>query len=109
MVYKRRKKKIARFWGERMNLYKMTKEELIAHCKRLQKENERLQGELNDLSDCYTELENHCVDAIDALDDAECIRSVDWFKFKLEIEGLLTPQLKSFIETYLKYYNERRG
>ena len=89
------------------DLYKMTKEELIATCKRLQSENERLQDELDNLSDSYTEMENQLADAIDASDDS--INDIDHFKFRLEIEGLLTPQLKSFIETYLKYYNERRG
>ena len=89
-----------------MNLYKLTKEELIARCKRLQSENERLQDELDKLSDCYSEMENQCADAINTLDNT--IQDMDWFMFKLEIEGLLTPQLKSFIEIYLKYYNERR-
>lgn len=92
-----------------MSLYKLTKEELIATCKRLQSENNRLQDELNRLSDCYTEMENQCADAINTLNDTDTIKDVDWFKFRLEIDGLLTPQLKSFIETYLKYYNERRG
>lgn len=92
-----------------MSLYKLTKEELIARCKRLQSENERLQGELNNLSDSYTEMENMCADAVNTLDNADTIRDMNWFKFKLEVEGLLTPQLESFIETYLKYYNERRG
>ena len=87
----------------------MRKEELIATCKRLQSENERLESELDNLSDCYTEMENQCADAINTLNDANTIKDMDWFKFKLEIEGLLTPQLESFIETYLKYYNERRG
>lgn len=41
-----------------MNLYKLSKEELVALCKRLQKENDILRMELNTLSDCYTELEN---------------------------------------------------
>ena len=89
------------------DLYKMTKEELIAHCKRLQSENERLQNELDNLSDSYTEMENQWADAINASDDS--IKDVNWFMFKLDIDGLLTPQLKSFIETHLKYYNERRG
>ena len=40
-----------------MNLYKMTKEELVALCKRLQKENDTLCKELDNLSNCYTELE----------------------------------------------------
>lgn len=40
-----------------MNLYKLTKEELVARCKRLQKENDALRMELNTLSDKYIELE----------------------------------------------------
>lgn len=87
----------------------MTKEELIARCKRLQSENERLNDELDNLSDCYTELENESADALNALDDMNIIKDLDLFKFRLEIEGLLTPQLESFIETYLKYYNEGRS
>lgn len=92
-----------------MNLYKLTKEQLIANCKRLQSENERLQSELNDLSDCYTEMENLCADAVNTLNDENVIKDVNWFMFKLEIEGLLTSELKSFIENYMKYYNEIRG
>jgi len=91
------------------DLYKMKKEELIAKCKRLQSENERLTDELDRLSDCYTEMENESADLFNALNNDNVIKDVDWFKFKLEIEGLLTPQLESFIETYLKYHNEGRG
>lgn len=40
-----------------MKLYKLTKEELVARCKRLQKENDTLRMELNTLSDKYIELE----------------------------------------------------
>ena len=36
-------------------------------------------------------------------------KDIHHFKFRLEIDGLWTPQLESFIETYLKYYNEGRG
>ena len=92
-----------------MNLYKLTKEELIAKCKRLQSENDKLQDELDRLSDCYTEIENKYVDAVNVLDNPNEIKDFDWFKFQLEIEGLMTPQLESFIENYLKFYNERRG
>lgn len=91
-----------------MSLYKLTKEELIARCKRLQSENERLQDELDNLSDCYTEMENESADIFNLLNSGNVIKDIDWFKFKMEVEGLLTPQLESFIETYLKYYNERR-
>jgi predicted nuclease with TOPRIM domain len=88
------------------DIYKMTKEELIAKCKRLQSENERLQDELDSLSDCYSELENQYAEQIDIMDSDECIKDVKWFKLKLDLEGLLTPELESFIEYYLKYHNE---
>ena len=92
-----------------MNLYKLSKEELIAACKRLQSENNKLQDELERLSDCYTEMENQLADAVNTLEDANTIKDLNWFKFRLELDGLLTPQLESFIEIYLKYYNEIRG
>ena len=90
------------------NLWKMTKEELVVECKRLSSENERLQDELNNLSDSYTEIENQCADAVNLLDSESVIKDVDHFKFRLELEGLLTPQMKSFIDSYLKWYNEGR-
>lgn len=101
MVYLKGKKKIARFWGECMNLYKLPKAELIVEC-------ERLQDELNRLNDCYAEMENQYADAINILNSSNEIKNLEWFMFKLDIEGLMTPQLKSFIEEYLKFYNERK-
>lgn len=91
------------------NLYKMTKEELIARCKRLQSENENLQDELDKLSDCYTELENELADKINFLDAIDTIKDVDWFKYRLQLDGLLTPELESFIDYYLKFYNKLGG
>ena len=88
-------------------MYKLTKEQLVARCKRLESENERLTDELEKLSDCYSELENQLVDATDTLEDT--IKDLDEFKYRLQLDGLLTPQLESFIEHYLKYYNEIRG
>lgn len=87
----------------------MTKEELIAKCRKLSSENEKLQDELNRLSDCYVEMKNQCADAINTLNNANTIKDIHWFIWKLQIDGLLTPQLKEFIEYYLKYHNERRG
>lgn len=92
-----------------MSVYKMTKGELILECRKLKSENNRLQDELDRLSDCYTEMENKYADAINTIDNADGIKDMDWFKFKLEMEGLWTPQLESFIEYYLKYCNEGRG
>lgn len=92
-----------------MNLYKLTKEELIANCKRLQSENNKLQDELDRLSDCYSEMENQLADRINTLDAIDTIKDVELFKYRLQVDNLLTPQLESFIEDYLKFYNERRG
>lgn len=90
-------------------LYRMTKEELIARCRNLQSENEKLQDELDRLSDCYTEMENDLADKINTLDAVDSIKDMEWFKYRLQLDGLLTPQLESFIEDYLKYYNEVKG
>ena len=92
-----------------MNLYKMKKEELIARCKKLQSENENLQDELDRLSDCYTEMENQLADAQNVLDIVDSINDVEWFKYKLELDGLLTPELERFIDYYLKFYNKLGG
>ena len=35
----------------------MTKEEIVAYCRKLESENRRLKIELNDLSDLYMQLE----------------------------------------------------
>ena len=89
--------------------YRMTKEELIARCRNLKSEVENLKDELDRLSDCYTEMENDLADKINTLDATDIIKDVDHFKYRLELDGLLTPQLESFIEDYLKYYNVVKG
>ena len=89
-------------------LYKMTKEELVAKCRKLQSENKFLRDELDHLNDCYYQLENCYADAINAEDQPDIV-DLEYFKYRLELDGLLTPQLESFIEDYLKYYNEVKG
>ena len=89
------------------DLYKMTKEELILECRRLRSENERLQDELDRLSDCYTEMENQLANTINDLDSTDMIYDVDWFKFRLSDCGLMTPQMEEFIDYYLKFHNVR--
>ena len=89
-----------------MNLYKMTKEQLILHCKRLQSENDNLQDELDRLSDSYVEMENKYVNAVNTMDSMTSIKDVGWFKWKLEIHNVMTPQLESFIDYYLQNHNE---
>lgn len=87
------------------NLWKLTKEQLITECKKLQSENERLQDELDMLSDSYSEMENDLADMANSLDVADTIKDVDCFKFRLQHCGLLTSELESFIEDYLKFNN----
>ena len=90
-----------------MNFYGMKKEELIAWCRKLQSENEKLQDELDRLSDCYTDMESQLADLINTFDLMDVIKDVDYFKWKLQLDGLLTSQLESFIDYYLRFYNEK--
>ena len=53
----------------------------------------RLQEELDKYSTAYLDLESPIIDISD-------------FKFKLSLDGLLTPQLEQFIHDYLKFYQE---
>lgn len=87
------------------DLYKMTKEKLIARCRKLQSEMKKLQDELDSLSDCYTEMENQLLD--NSLDDTSSILDVNHFKWRLQIDDMMTPQLESFIEDYLRFYNRK--
>ena len=80
----------------------MTKQELINECRRLQLENDKLQDELDRLSDSYTELEYQLADMTNSVD---AIMDVNHFKYRLQIDEMLTAQLESFIEYYLKYHN----
>ena len=88
------------------DLYKMTKEELVLRCRRLQSENEGLRDELDDLGECYSYLENKLADINDEM---YAIYDVDWFKFRLMEHDLLTEELEDFIDYYLKYHNVVRG
>ena len=83
----------------------MNKSELLAKCQKLMQENEELQSELDRLNEYYGELENELVDRINELDATDSIKDVNWFKFRLTIDGLLTPELESYIEEHLKYHN----
>lgn len=90
-------------------LCKMSKEELISKCRKFLSENEKLKDELDRLSDCYSEMENQLADKINILDNTDTIKDVNCFKWRLQLENMLTAELESFIEDYLKYHNERRG
>lgn len=90
-------------------LCRMTKEELIGRCRRLQSENERLQDELDGLSDCYTEMENQYADVVNNSNRTDRINNIEHFKWKLSIDNLLTPELIDFIDYYLKFHNMEGG
>ena len=91
------------------NFYKMTKEQLVATCRKLYSENETLKDELDRLSDCYTEMENKLVDATHVVEQEAAINDVEHFKYRLRLDGLLTPELEEFIEYYMRYHNDERG
>lgn len=45
----------------------------------------------------------------ESLEDVEIangIRNIDNFVWKLELEGLYTPELKQFLEYYMRYEND---
>ena len=87
----------------------MTKEELIATYRKLQSENETLNDELDRLSDCYVELENQLAEATNIINCDNNIKDIGWFKWKLQLDNLLTPELEKFIENYMKFNNIVRG
>lgn len=84
----------------------MTKLQLINENKRLQEENENLKSNYENLSDLYCEMENKYADLQNKFDSDCMIKDLDWFKWKLTIDGLLTPELEEFIEYYVRYHND---
>ena len=86
----------------------MTKQELIEENKRLKKRIEDLEFDFNNLNDLYSEMENKYAEVQNEFDSLEGIYDVEWFKFKLASDNLLTPELEDFIRQYLRFYNERK-
>ena len=84
----------------------MTKLQLINENKRLKEENETLKSNYEDLSDLYCEMENKCADLQNKLDSGSSITNIEIFKWRLNVDGLLTPELEDFIENYIHYYNK---
>lgn len=84
----------------------ITKKELIEENKKLKEELEELEFDFENLNDLYSEMENEYADLQNKGDRDSTIYDVEWFKFRLTVDDLLTPELESFIEQYLKYYNE---
>lgn len=82
----------------------MTKLQLINENKRLREENENLKSNYENLSDLYCELENKYADLQNKSD--RTIKNFQNFKWRLKLDGLLTPEFEEFIEYYLRYYND---
>lgn len=53
-------------------------------------------------------MENKYAEVQNEFDSLEGIYDVEWFKFKLASDNLLTPELEDFIRQYLRFYNERK-
>lgn len=90
-------------------LEKLKKSELIEMCQEISLEKEALMDELDRLNDCYSEMESELADRINSLDVINGIKDVDWFKYQLMLHCLLTPELESFIDDYLKFNNVLKG
>ena len=86
----------------------ITKQELIEENKKLKKRIEDLEFDFNNLNDLYSEMENKYAEVQNEFDSLEGIYDVEWFKFKLALDNLLTPELEDFIRQYLRFYNERK-
>ena len=86
----------------------ITKQELIEENKRLKERIEDLEFDFNNLNDLYSEMENKYAEVQNEFDSLKGIYDVEWFKFKLASDNLLTPELEDFIRQYLRFYNERK-
>lgn len=86
----------------------ITKQELIEENKKLKKRIEDLEFDFNNLNDLYSEMENKYAEVQNEFDSLKGIYDVEWFKFKLVSDNLLTPELEDFIRQYLRFYNERK-
>lgn len=84
----------------------MTKMQLIEENERLRDENENLKSNYENLSDSYCEMENKCADLRNKFDSNCTITNVETFQWRLDMDGLLTPELKDFIQYYIRYYND---
>ena len=90
------------------NLSKMKKADLEALVQSQMEEIEDLKSQLVDGEGFYGELENQVADLSQKLEKIEddALFDVKDFKWRLQLDGLLTPQLDDFIENYLKFHNK---
>lgn len=84
----------------------MTKLQLVNENKRLREENENIKSNYENLSDLYCEMENKYADLQNKFDSGCTITNIENFKWRLDVDGLLTPELEKFIEYYVHYYND---
>jgi len=90
-----------------------TKEDLqweIENLKRQLEEQQEMCEKLENDVDYYCEENGELQCRIDDLENElngnDAIASSDRFKWRLQLEGLLTPGLNDFIENYLRCYND---
>lgn len=88
----------------RDELEDMTKQELVEEYLELCEDCENLQSQCDSWRDEYDELENEHEEVKKRIKD-EIITDVDNFKRELERAGLMTNELKNFIEDYLRWDN----
>ena len=87
---------------------KMTKAELEDLVKKQAVQIEELEGQLADGDGFYAEMEYQVADLSRKLEKLEenGIYDLNNFKWRMQMDGLLTPQLEDFIENYLKFHNK---
>lgn len=71
----------------------ITKQELIEENKKLKENFENLEFEFNNLNDLYSEIENKYAEVQNKTNSDSTIYDVEYFKFKLTLDNLLTPEL----------------
>lgn len=85
----------------------MLKKELEELVKKQAARIEELEGQIADFDGFYTELECKNAELQNKLNNTqnESINDLDCFKYKLESDHLMSEELESFIENYMRYYN----
>lgn len=86
----------------------MTKQELEERVKKLEKMVVARDTALDNADDAYSELEDKLYQMEIEMDNLKRggIRDVDNFISRLELDGMLTPELEREIAEYVRYHNE---
>lgn len=86
----------------------MTKQELQERVKELEYMVQARDDALDNADDAYAELEDKLYQMEVEMDNLKKggIRSVDNFLSRLELDGMLTPELEREITEYLRFHNE---